>query len=118
MTGIVYVLPYTFLLHFYLQENLNFCGEPYSLPTQNAIRQLSEKDISFEIVSALLGYFRTLNTPGAILVFLPGWNTIFTLLRYLTMDPVFGKGSSRIVCRNSRQSKEVFIIFVIPCHMQ
>ncbi len=78
--------------YFTCQENLNCCGDPYSLATQMAIRQLSERDISFELITALLGYFRSLQTPGAVLIFLPGWNTIFTLMRFLAMNPVFGKG--------------------------
>lgn len=40
---------------------------------------------------ALLTYFKSLNVQGAVLVFLPGWNTIFALHRYLTNHPVFGE---------------------------
>jgi len=95
----------------YSQENLNSCGEPYSLPTQNAIRQLSERDISFELIAALLGYFRSLQQPGAVLIFLPGWNTIYTLMRFLSMDRVFGKGL--IVGPDEQFTAQVFIsIFV------
>jgi hypothetical protein len=54
--------------------------------------QLSEKEIPFELIEALLNYFRSLNTPGAVLIFLPGWNSIFALLRHLSGHNVFGKG--------------------------
>ena len=74
------------------QENMNqVCDlSKYSRPTQHAMAQLSERDIPFELIEALLGYFRTLNHPGAVLVFLPGWNTIFSLLRQLSAHPLFG----------------------------
>lgn len=39
---------------------------------------------------ALLTYFKTLNIPGAVLIFLPGWNSIFALHRHLSGHPVFG----------------------------
>lgn len=31
-----------------------------------------------------------MNTPGAVLIFLPSWSLIFTLRRYLTQKPFFG----------------------------
>ena len=77
-----------------LQEELNRTCDAsmYSLSTQHAMAQLSEKDIPFELIEALLGYFRSLNTPGAVLVFLPGWNSIFALLRHLSGHQLFGNG--------------------------
>ena len=40
---------------------------------------------------ALLTYFKTLNIPGAVLIFLPGWSSIFALHRHLSGHPVFGE---------------------------
>ena len=102
----------------------------YSLSTQHAMMQLSEKEIPFELIEvsnlftwyaglqpccvmflsplpsppslflspsplslppqALLTYFKTLSIPGAVLIFLPGWNSIFALHRHLSAHPVFG----------------------------
>ena len=74
------------------QENLNKVCDltNYSLPTQHAMGMMSERDIPFELIEALLGYFNSLNHPGAVLVFLPGWNTIFSLLRQLSAHPLYG----------------------------
>ena len=76
-----------------MQEALNRTCDTsvYSLSTQHAMAQLSEKEIPFELIEALLNYFRSLNTPGAVLIFLPGWNSIFALLRHLSGHNVFGK---------------------------
>ena len=96
----------------------------YSLSTQHAMMQLSEKEIPFELIEvstlstwpvllsntalpllpppftlpppstlppqALLTYFKTLSIPGAVLIFLPGWNSIFALHRHLSAHPMFG----------------------------
>lgn len=43
------------------------------------------------ILKALLKHIEEkMNTPGAVLIFLPGWNLIFTLQKYLTEKPFFG----------------------------
>lgn len=52
--------------------------------------QLNEKETPFELIEALLKYIETLNAPGAVLVFLPGWNLIYTMQKYLEMNPHFG----------------------------
>lgn len=52
---------------------------------------MSEKDLNFELMEALLKYIDGLETPGSILIFLPGWNIIFALMRTLTQHPIFGK---------------------------
>lgn len=63
----------------------------YSEQTKRSLAMLSEKDMSFELVEAILKYIETLNTPGAVLVFLPGWNLIFALMRHLNQHPIFGE---------------------------
>jgi len=42
-------------------------------------------------MQALLNYISGLNIPGAVLIFLPGWNLIFALHKHLKMHPQFGK---------------------------
>jgi len=73
-------------------ENLNIVPPQsnYSQATINTLKQLNERDINLELLSALLTNIKQMQIPGAILVFLPGWNLIFTVMRYLQTHPVFG----------------------------
>merc|ERR1712126_104928 len=71
-----------------------------------AMSQLSEREISFELIAELLKYIRTLNIDGAVLVFLPGWNIIFSLLKYLRMHPLLGGMSYQFVPLHSQLPKE------------
>jgi ATP-dependent RNA helicase A len=61
------------------------------------MRQLSEKILSFELIENLLKYIHSLNQPGSILIFLPGWNLIVMLLKYLRESPMFGNGQKFIL---------------------
>jgi ATP-dependent RNA helicase A len=47
--------------------------------------------IDHSFVQALIKYISELGIPGAILVFLPGWNVIFALARHLAQNPVIGE---------------------------
>lgn len=77
-------------LHF-LQANCNLiCGDEYGPETRLSMSQLNEKETPFELIEALLKYIETLNVPGAVLVFLPGWNLIYTMQKHLEMNPHFG----------------------------
>ena len=51
--------------------------------------QINEKEMSFELVEALLKYIETLQVIGAVLVFLPGWNLIYSMQRHLETNPHF-----------------------------
>ena len=53
---------------------------------------LSEKDVCFELIEALLLHIKGMNVPGAVLIFLPGWNVIFSLLRYLQQSQLASTG--------------------------
>ncbi|CAH2984998.1 unnamed protein product [Chilo suppressalis] len=72
-------------------------GEDYSPETMNSLQQLSEKDLSFELIEAILIYISKLKNDGAVLVFLPGWNLIFALMKHLTQNRVFGDQSQYVI---------------------
>ncbi|XP_017045660.2 dosage compensation regulator isoform X1 [Drosophila ficusphila] len=86
------------------ETNFNkVCEDKYSQKTRNAMAMLSESDVSFELLEALLVHIKSKNIPGAILVFLPGWNLIFALMKFLQSTNTFG---------NSSQYR------ILPCHSQ
>lgn len=53
--------------------------------------QMNEKETPFELIEALLKYIETLQVNGAVLVFLPGWNLIYSMQKYLEMNTHFGQ---------------------------
>ncbi|KAL0811429.1 hypothetical protein ABMA28_009831 [Loxostege sticticalis] len=69
----------------------------YSPETSRSLRQLSEKDMSFELIEAILLYITQLKEDGAVLVFLPGWNLIFALMKHLSQHRVFGDQSKFVI---------------------
>lgn len=86
------------------EENLNkIIKGSYSEQTQQVLSQLSEKEISFQLLEALLKYIEGLKIPGAVLIFLPGWSLIFAIMRYLQQHIVFGNSSR---------------FYVLPLHSQ
>ncbi|XP_074099663.1 dosage compensation regulator mle isoform X1 [Cotesia typhae] len=89
------------------EENMNkFVSPDYSEHTKNAMAQLSEKEISFELIEALLEYIRRQGIPGAVLMFLPGWNLIFALMKHLQQHPVFGGSKYVIIPLHSQLPRE------------
>lgn len=84
------------------EQNLNkVIGPDYSQQTKNAMAMLSESECSFELIETLLIHIKSKNIPGAILIFLPGWNLIFALMKFL-QNSQFGGPQFRI----------------LPCHSQ
>ncbi|CAH2059307.1 unnamed protein product, partial [Iphiclides podalirius] len=69
----------------------------YSELTRETMTKLSEKDLSFELIEALLIYIRNLDADGAVLVFLPGWNFIFALMKHLMHSKIFGDTSQYVI---------------------
>ena len=60
-----------------------------------------------------MNYVSGLNIPGAVLIFLPGWNLIFALHKHLKMHPQFGKSTFSVIIRlkaaiNHRMTSEEF----------
>lgn len=81
-------------------------GNDYSEKTKFAMRQLSEKILSFELIESLLKYITELNQPGSILIFLPGWNLILSLLKYLQNSLFFGTNKFILLPLHSQIPKE------------
>nr|SZF06516.1 dosage compensation regulator [Psoroptes ovis] len=65
------------------------CPEKISQNTINLLNELKEGVICFELIVSLLEYINSLTITGSILIFLPGWNSIFNLLNYLQRHPIF-----------------------------
>ncbi|KAG2461822.1 DHX9 helicase, partial [Polypterus senegalus] len=89
------------------ETNCNvICGPEYGPETKRAMASMNEKETPFELIEALLKYIQTLNVPGAVLVFLPGWNLIYSMQRHLEMNPHFGSSRYRILPLHSQIPRE------------
>lgn len=89
------------------EENLNkMVSCDYTVQTRNSVAQLSEKEVSFELIEELLKYIKSLGIPGAVLVFLPGWNLIFALMRHLQQHTIFGNQGYSIIPLHSQLPRE------------
>jgi len=58
---------------------------------------------------SLIKYISELGIPGAILIFLPGWNIIFALGRHLGQHPVIGKTLPVIAINRRLASDDILI---------
>lgn len=98
----------------------------YSIKTRNVVAQLSEKEVSFELIEGLLKYIKDLTIPGAVLIFLPGWNLIFALMKHLQNNPIFGKNWTYYLNKIDFWNLNIIITFslgnnaycIIPLHSQ
>ncbi|KAM7399989.1 hypothetical protein PAMA_004604 [Pampus argenteus] len=82
------------------------CGPEYTAETKRSMAQINEKETSFELVEALLKYIETLQVSGAVLVFLPGWNLIYSMQRHLETNPHFTSNRYRILPLHSQIPRE------------
>ena len=67
---------------------------------------MNEKELSFELIERLIEYCASLEVHGAILIFLPGWNLIFSLFKHLTSHPRFGSREFRVLPLHSQVPRE------------
>lgn len=81
-------------------------GHQFSLQTKTSMSALSESEMSFELIETLLNHIKGLNMEGAVLVFLPGWNLIFALMKYLQNNPRFGGSDYSILPLHSQLPRE------------
>ncbi|KAK7017965.1 ATP-dependent RNA helicase A, partial [Halocaridina rubra] len=89
------------------EENLNIIkSDNYSNETKRAMAMMSERDMSFELVEALLKYIKQMDVPGAVLIFLPGWNLIFALMKHLNFHPLFSGQNYCILPLHSQLPRE------------
>ncbi|RXM32808.1 ATP-dependent RNA helicase A [Acipenser ruthenus] len=90
-----------------IETNCNIiCGPEYGPETKRSMAQINEKETPFELIEALLKYIETLKVPGAVLVFLPGWNLIYSMQRHLEMSPHFGNQRYIILPLHSQIPRE------------
>ncbi|KAF0752625.1 dosage compensation regulator isoform X2 [Aphis craccivora] len=87
-----------------LEENCNLLvSDDYPPDIRSKVAMISEKDVDFEIIEALLTHIEVeMNTPGAVLIFLPGWNLIFALQKYLTQKQFFASSKFCILPLHSQ----------------
>ncbi|XP_017779033.1 PREDICTED: dosage compensation regulator [Nicrophorus vespilloides] len=88
-------------------ENLNkIIPSHYKASTKLTMENMSEKAVSFELIEAILKHISELNRPGAVLVFLPGWNIIFALLKHLQQHPIYGSNKYCILPLHSQLPRQ------------
>ncbi|KAL3218656.1 hypothetical protein MRX96_031466 [Rhipicephalus microplus] len=90
-----------------VNENLNKVIDPsYKPSTKMSMAQLDEKTLSFELIEALLLHIKNMQEKGAVLIFLPGWNLIFALMKHLQQHPTFGTSQYQILPLHSQIPRE------------
>ncbi|XP_014281109.1 dosage compensation regulator mle isoform X2 [Halyomorpha halys] len=88
-------------------ENMNLKVSPeYGEAVKQSLSKMNEKDISFELIEALIKYCKGTGLQGAVLVFLPGWNVIFALMKFLQQHPIFSGNNYRILPLHSQLPRE------------
>lgn len=70
--------------------------------------------LNFQLIESILLHIHNLDQDGAILVFLPGWNLIFALMKYLNQHRIFGDKTKFLILPLHSQipredQKKVFI---------
>ncbi|XP_025017864.1 dosage compensation regulator-like isoform X2 [Tetranychus urticae] len=95
------------------EENLNAVVTGNYLPeTKSVMARLSEREIHFELIEALLAHIASMKVHGSVLIFLPGWGQIFALVKHLESIKFFNSQRFRILPLHSQiprdQQRRVF----------
>ena len=93
-------------MYYFLADLNKVCSDDYSPQTKAAMASMGEQEIPFELVDSLLQYIQSLQIPGAVLIFLPGWSQIFGLMKHLQMHPEFGSSKYRVIPLQSQLPRE------------
>jgi ATP-dependent RNA helicase A len=88
------------------QDLSSVVSAEYGNQVKTAMTNLGERELSFELIEALLNYIKSMSLPGAVLVFLPGWNIIFALMKWLQQHAEFGGQKYRIIPLHSQLPRE------------
>lgn len=89
------------------EENCNsICDPKYGPAVANAMREITEKEVPFDLVARLLEQIASMNISGSILIFLPGWNIISLLRKFLQAHPRFGGTDYLILPLHSQVPRE------------
>jgi len=88
------------------QDLSSVVSAEYGAQVKTAMTNLGERELSFELIEALLNYIKSMSLPGAVLVFLPGWNIIFALMKWLQQHAEFGGQAYRIIPLHSQLPRE------------
>lgn len=99
-------------------KSLNDCIKGnYSEHTHSVMAQLSESEINFQLIETLLLHIEKQNVPGAVLIFLPGWASIFGLMKWLQNNPEFSDGNYVILpCHSQLPQKQQLKVFARVSH--
>ncbi|XP_019054785.1 PREDICTED: DExH-box ATP-dependent RNA helicase DExH3-like [Nelumbo nucifera] len=88
----------------------------YSLQTQESLRCWNPDSLGFNLTENVLCHICTKERPGAVLVFMTGWDGINALREQLQAHPLLGDPSRVLLlaCHGSMASSEQRLIFEKP----
>nr|DAD35473.1 TPA_asm: hypothetical protein HUJ06_006113 [Nelumbo nucifera] len=88
----------------------------YSLRTRESLRCWNPDSLGFNLIENVLCHICTKERPGAVLVFMTGWDDINALREQLQAHPLLGDPSRVLVlaCHGSMASSEQRLIFEKP----
>ncbi|TGZ59712.1 hypothetical protein CRM22_008906 [Opisthorchis felineus] len=88
-------------------DNCNLiCDPSYGPEVARSMREITEKEVPFDLVGCLLERIAGMGIPGAVLIFLPGWNIISMLRKFLQAHPRFGGNDYLILPLHSQVPRE------------
>ncbi|VDL97470.1 unnamed protein product [Schistocephalus solidus] len=89
------------------EENCNLiCPAEYPPLVARSLREMPEKEIPFTLIAGLLDHICAMNIEGAVLIFLPGWNVISTLKKFLQTHPRYSRAEYLILPLHSQVPRE------------